>query len=334
MRAGVFRGARRMPIEQVPEPVAGASDIVLDVRACGVCGSDLHTYTKGLFAEVGQIMGHEFAGEVAQVGSEVEGIAVGDRVTGLPIQPCGACRRCRESAGHLCEVWSTRSIAFGLPGAFAERLRIPDAVPGYNVHRLPDTLSFEAGALIEPLSVAAHAVRQAQPVAGQTAVVLGLGTIGLQVAQVLLAKGVSVIGVDRSPLRRATAERLGVTPIADTGEVPGEPEVDLVFEVTGSPALVAHAAELARPRGLVMIVALYEELSRIDPTLLVHKELVVRGSAMVTPEDFRESIDLLVTGQAQVDPLVTGRRPLSELEDAFTDQLDPDRSVKIMVVNG
>ncbi|MGP4014498.1 zinc-dependent alcohol dehydrogenase [Saccharopolyspora sp. 5N708] len=323
-----------MSIEQVPDPVAGPADIVLDVRACGVCGSDLHTYTQGMFTGLGQIMGHEFAGEVVSVGADVADISPGDRVTGLPIQPCGACRRCREQVGHLCEVWNTRSIAFGLPGAFAERLRIPDAVLGRNVHRLPDAVSFDAGALVEPLAVAVHAVRQAELRPVQSAVVLGLGTIGLHVAQVLLAEGASpVIGVDRSPLRRSIAEQLGVTALADVADVPGDPEIDIVFEVTGAPALVAQAAEIARPRGTVLIVALYEEPARLDPTRLVHKELTVRGSAMVTPDDFRDAIDLLATGRAQAEPLITHRKPLAELGAAFDAQLDADQAVKVVVVN-
>lgn len=334
MRAGVFQGARKLAVQDVPDPIAGATDIVLDVRACGVCGSDLHTYTTGRFADVGQIMGHEFAGEVREVGAEVAGIAVGDRVTGLPIQPCGRCRRCRESAEHLCEVWATRSVAFGLPGGFAERLRIPDAVLGHNVHRLPETMSYDAGALVEPLAVGVHAVRQARPRPGQSAAVLGLGVIGLQVAQVLHAQGVTpVLGVDRSPLRRSLARQLGVTTFADAAAMPTDPEIDMVFEVTGTPELVSSAVELARPRGLVMVVALYERSATWDPTRLVHKELTVRGSAMVTPEDFRDALDLLATGRVKADPLITHRMPLAELTDAFETQLDPERAVKVLITS-
>src|SRR3989442_34747 len=117
MRAGVLRGAGRIDVEDLPDPVAGTGDVVLNVAACGVCGSDLHLFAAG--ATPGQVMGHEFAGTVREVGSAVDGIAVGDRLTGLPIQPCGRCRRCVTGRAHLCEVWSTRSVAFGLPGAFA-----------------------------------------------------------------------------------------------------------------------------------------------------------------------------------------------------------------------
>ncbi|MQA10981.1 MAG: alcohol dehydrogenase catalytic domain-containing protein [Pseudonocardiaceae bacterium] len=342
MRAGVFRGVRQMPIEQVPDPVAGEADIVLNVRNCGVCGSDLHPYAQGVFGDVGQIMGHEFSGEVIEVGRRVTGITVGDRVTGLPIQPCGRCRRCRESIGHLCEVWNTRSIAFGLPGAFAERVRIPDAVLGQNVHRLPDTVSFEAGALVEPLAVAVHAVRHTEPRPGQVAVVLGLGTIGLHIAQVLLAAGVApVIGVDLSALRRQVAQQLGITVVDGAADVPAaiaelldDGEVDVVFEATGAPALLQRALELVRPRGLVMAVALYEQPAQLNATVVVHKEATVRGSAMVTPEDFRDSIELLATGKARYEPLITHRKPLDELAEAFEAQLDADKSVKVMVTTG
>lgn len=331
MKAAVFRGPRTLPIEEVADPVAGAEDVVLAVKACGVCGSDLHTYTTGLFAERGQIMGHEFAGEVLEVGSSVTGIAPGDRLTGLPIQPCGACRRCRESLGHLCEVWNTRSVAFGLPGAYAERVRIPRARLGENVHRLPDGVGLEAGATVEPLGVAVHAVRQVSVEAGQTAVVLGLGPIGVQIAQVLRARGVDVIGVDRSPLRRDVAESLGASVLDDVTRAAAEPEVDVVFEVTGVPALLSAAAELVRPRGELVIVALYEQLAELDATLVVHKELGLRGSAMVRPEDFADALDLLATGAVRAEPLITQRYPLEELEQAFADQLDVTRSVKVLM---
>lgn len=338
MRAGVFRGIRRMPVEQVAEPVAGPRDILLDVRACGVCGSDLHIYAQGSRTPVGQILGHEFAGEVLRVGDEVEGIAVGDRLTGLPIQPCGECRRCREGARHLCEVWNTRSIAFGLPGAFAERLRIPNAVLGHNVHALPAGLDFEDGALVEPLAVAVHAVDQAEPRAGQVAVVLGLGTIGLQTAQVLRAAGLTVVGVDLSAFRREIAARLGITAVDGAGDVAatiqrelGEREIDFVFEVTGVPELLQRAVELVRPRGMVVVVALYERVGDLNGSQVVSKEVTLRGSAMVTPDGFRRAIDLLARGEAQAQPLITQRMPLDRLGDAFDLQLDKNATMKVMI---
>lgn len=334
MRAAVFRGVRRMPVERVPDPVAGPGDIVLDVRACGVCGSDLHAYASGKFAGgAGQIMGHEFAGEVRTVGSEVRDIAVGDRVTAVPIQPCGSCVRCRADLGHLCAVWNTRSIAFGLPGGFAERVRVPDAVLGGNVHRLPDALSYEAGALVEPLAVAVHAVRQADLGAARSAVVLGLGTIGLHIAQVLAARGVTrIVGVDRSALRRTAAEGLGLT-VADDAAALDEDAYDLAFEVTGAAPLLRHAARLVRPRGTVVVVALYENPGEFDANVLVHKEVTMRGTAMVTADDFRTSVGLLSADPAAAAALVTHRLPLDGIAEAFETQLDPAATIKVMITD-
>ena len=341
MRAGVFRGVRQVPIEDVPDPTAGPKDIVLEVKACGICGSDLHTYAQGLFAEEGQVMGHEFAGEVVEVGPEVEGISVGDRVTGLPIQPCGDCRQCLDGRAHLCETWTRRSVGYGIPGAFAEQLWIPQAVLGANVHRMPDELAFEDAALVEPLAVGVHAVGQADPGPGDVALVLGLGTIGLQVAQVLLARGVDqVIGADLSALRRSVASQLGVTAVGGgddlsgaVAEAAGFRPIDVVFEATGAPRLVQAALEIVRPAGTVVLIALYEERAELDPTMIVQKEITVRGSAIYTPDEFQEAIVLLASGRAQGQPLITHRWPLEDLGEAFEAQLEKDSAIKVMITS-
>jgi (R,R)-butanediol dehydrogenase / meso-butanediol dehydrogenase / diacetyl reductase len=340
MRAGVFRGVRQVLVEDVPDPDPGPRDIVLDVKACGICGSDLHTYVQGMLTEEGQVMGHEFSGEVMHVGSEVDGIAIGDRVTGPPIQPCGDCRQCLDGREHLCETWTRRSIGYGIPGAFAERLWIPSAILDRNVHKIPDDLAFEDAALVEPLAVGVHAVGQADAQPGQVALVLGLGTIGLQVAQVLLARGVAqVIGADLSPLRRSVAASLGVTPVAgdDLGaavaEAAGFRPVDLVFEATGAPQLVRAATQIVRPAGTVVLIALYEEPAEFDPIMVVQKELTVRGSAIFTPEEFHEAIELLASGRAKAQPLITHRLALEDLGEAFEVQLEKDAAIKVMVTS-
>jgi len=335
VRVGVFRGVRRIELEDAPEPTVGPRDVVLDVKACGICGSDLHTYLEGALVEAGQVLGHEFAGVVAAVGGDVEAIAVGDRVTAVPIQPCGECRRCVEGNGHLCEHAHETGIGFGLPGAFADRVRIPNARLGVNVHHLPEELGFEDGALVEPLAVAVHAVRRSGARPGQTAFVFGLGTIGLHVAQALRAVGVDpVLGTDLSARRRGLATELGVTALAPADDVAaalGGRELDLVFECAGAPPLIQRSLELVRPRGTVVIVALYDTQATIDPMVLAHKEATVVGSVMVTPEDFRESIELLRTGRAAGARLVTQRAPLADLPAAFELQTDKDATVKVMV---
>lgn len=335
MRVGVYRGIRTIEVEDAPDPVAGPADVVLAVRACGICGSDLHTYLEGALVQPGQVLGHEFAGEVVEVGSAVRGIAVGDRVTGIPIQPCGDCRRCNEGLGHLCVHMHETGIGFGIPGAFADRLRIPNATLGVNTHRLPEGLSFEDGASVEPLAVAVHCVRRSGARAGQAAFVFGLGTIGLHVAQVLLAHGVSpVVGIDLAELRRRKAEELGVAAVDDLAKVPevlGGRELDHAFECTGVPSLIQASLELVRPRGTVTVVALYDEPATIDPMVLLHKEATIVAGAMVTPEDFADSLELLRSGRAVGEPLVTHREALADLPAAFELQCDKEATIKVMV---
>ncbi|OLT02077.1 hypothetical protein BJF90_04695 [Pseudonocardia sp. CNS-004] len=337
MRACVLKEAGRIDVEDVPEPVAGAHDVVLDVAACGVCGSDLASLAAG--RTPGQVMGHEFAGTVREVGRAVTGITPGDRLTGLPIQPCGRCRRCVTARPHLCDVWATRSLAFGLPGAFAERLRIPDAVLGGNVHRLPDGIGFEDGAQVEPLSVAVHALRRAAPAAGRPAVVLGLGPIGLHAAQVLRAAGAHpVFGVERSAVRRAIGDGLGVHTLDGTGDVAarihdelGGREVDLVVEASGAAPLVSAALDTVRAGGRLVLVALYHRPLPIELGDVVRREITVTGSAMVSPADFADAIDLIRAGAVATAGLVTHRYPLDDVMGAFHAQSDTDNSVKVMI---
>lgn len=340
MRAGVYRGIRDIRVQDVSEPGLGPLDAIVAVKACGICGSDMHTYLAGgPPVEVGQVMGHEFAGEVVAVGDEVEGVGVGDRVAGFPVLACGTCRRCRAGKRHLCDNWVRASIGFGLPGAFAERVRIPNAQMGRNVHRLPDTVSFDVGALAEPTAVAVHAVDQAALTSERTTVVFGLGTVGLQVAQVLLARGMpAIVGVDRSRFRQEIAEQLGVAMIEGDGDLPtrvrsalGGQEADVVFETSGSAALIQTAIETVAPGGTVVVVSLYGQPAELNATLVTVKELTIRGSSTYTPEQFAEAVDLLATGRVANEPLVTQRYPLGDLAHAFENQLDKETTVKVMI---
>ena len=341
MKAAVFRGVRDVRVEDVAAPEAGANDVVIAVSACGICGSDLHTYLHGSFVEPGQVMGHEFVGVVVEAGSAVAGVAAGDRVTASPLVPCYQCPRCREGRFNLCATVWTQSIAFGRPGAFAELVRIPNAIPGQNLFLLGDDVSDDAGALTEPLAVAVHAVKLAEPVAGATAVVLGLGTIGQQVVQALRARGAGrIIGLDLSTLRLEAAGGLGAEPVDAAGGVDealnsvladGQ-EIDLVFECSGVPALANAALEHVRSGGTVVVLALYDDPVTFNPTVLVQKELRLQGSIAYTGEDFADAVDMLRAGAAQATPLITQRASLDDVAEAFEVQLQKDRSLKVVVV--
>lgn len=340
MKAAVFKGIEDVRVEDVPEPEAGPDEIVVEVSACGICGSDLHTYLHGSFVQPGQIMGHEFSGTVIAAGEEVSGIGLGDRVTAVPIVPCGQCPRCAEGRYNLCAAAWTSGIAYGKPGAFAERVRVPQAVLGENVFKLSEEIGDEAGATVEPLAVAAHAVRLAPVVEGATALVLGLGTIGQQVVQVLRARGARrILGVDLSKLRLDAAAELGAEAVDGSPGIEqalaaalgdGE-EVDLVFECSGVPALATAALDAVRAGGTIVVLALYDDPVTFNPTALVQKEIRLQGSIAYTSEDFAEAVELLRSGAARADTLITQRERLDDIAGAFRVQLEKDRSLKVLV---
>jgi len=340
MKAAVFKGIEDVQVEDVEEPEAGSRDVVVEVSVCGICGSDLHTYLHGSFVEPGQVMGHEFSGRVVAAGDDVAGLAVGDRVTAVPIVPCGNCARCAEGRYNLCaQAWTT-GIAYGRPGAFAERVRIPGSVPGENVFKLSDEIDDEAGATVEPLAVGVHAVKLAGSVEGATALVLGLGTIGQQVVQVLRAHGARrIIGMDLSQLRLEAARELGADAVdgapgaeaALAAALSDGEEIDLVFECSGVPALATAALDAVRAGGQIVVLALYDDPVTFNPTALVQKELRLQGSIAYTSEDFAEAIDLLRRGAARADTLITQRERLDDIGEAFRVQLSKDRSLKVLV---
>jgi 2-desacetyl-2-hydroxyethyl bacteriochlorophyllide A dehydrogenase len=340
MKAAVFKGVEEIEVEQVPEPEPGPADVVVEVAACGICGSDLHTYAHGSFVAPGQVMGHEFAGRVVAVGAEVSDLALGDRVTAVPLVPCNECARCAEGAYNLCARAWTTGIAYGRPGAFAERVLIPGAVVGANVFKLGEEIDDEAGATVEPLAVAVHGVKLSGEVEGATALVLGLGTIGMQVVQVLRAGGAKrILGADLAPLRLRAAEQLGaeaidgaagIEPALEEALAAGE-EIDMVFECSGVPALATAAIRAVRGGGTIVVLALYDDPVSFNPTALVQKEVRLQGTIAYTSADFADAVELLRSGAARADTLITQRESLDDISRAFEVQLSKDRSLKVLV---
>ncbi len=271
----------------------------------------------------------------------MEGIAVGDRVTASPLVPCNECPRCLEGRFNLCAVAWTQGIAYGRPGAFAQRVRIPGAIAGQNVFPLGDDVSDDAGALTEPLAVAVHAVKLAGSVEGATAVVLGLGTIGQQVLQALKAgrrrscdrrRPVRAAARGRRDARRRGRRRLGRASRRRCASVIGEgQEIDVVFECSGVPALANAALEHVRGGGTIVVLALYDDPVTFNPTVLVQKEIRLQGSIAYTGEDFADAVELLSSGRAQSTPLITQRSSLDDVAQAFEVQLQKDRSLKVIV---
>jgi 2-desacetyl-2-hydroxyethyl bacteriochlorophyllide A dehydrogenase len=291
-------------------------------------------------------MGHEFSGEVVAVGANVHDIAIGDRITAMPFNACYNCPACLRGDYHLCYHRGGQAIAYGLPGGFAEYLRVPRATLGRNVFKLPATLDFVAGATIEPLAVAVHAVQLAPPEIGAKVVVLGAGLIGQSVIQVLKARGVGPIVVAEVVEQRAAlATRSGadvvVNPAQENmverlGEVVGfgpghrSAAADVVFDCAGVPAAFTTALRLLRPGGTLAITALYEESVQFSPSRLVWGEVKLVGTFGYRNE-FPQTIELLHAGKVNTAALVTDCFPLDQTNAGFQRQLAKDQAMKVMI---
>jgi len=349
MKAAVLRGPRSVTVEQVPIPEIGPRDVLLKVRNCGICGSDMHSYKTGMYVDVGQIMGHEFMGTVAGIGDEVSDISLGDRVTAFSAGVCGVCDACRRGQPILCAALFQNSTGYGRAGAFAEYVKIENAVLGGSVHRLPGTMNDLTGAMVEPVSVGIGAVEQAQVAPGDRVVVLGAGMIGNACLQAAKAAGAAqVIVVEVSPVRLAKAIESGADAVFDarTGDAlrwvmdqfgAGPYHygmggmADVVFEAAGSPITIRQSFEMVRPGGTICIVGLPEQATPIDTTKIVHKMPRIVGSL---GGDFGRSIAELTASHIKADHLVTHRFCLDQAAAAFEMQSNSDDTVKVMIQMG
>lgn len=383
MKAAVFYGARDLRVEEVEEPEIGRDDILIKVKACGICGSDLHSYKLGIMTRPGWIMGHEVSGEVVRVGGNVKGIKVGDRVVpnvrqslmrrgmkgcgecywclkGLPHwcqetvrRPCGKCQFCESGQFWLCtELRRHQEIGYGPNGGYSEYVRVSNAVLNDTVYKLPDRLSFEDGAVLEPLQGCVEWVNLAEPQEGEVAVVLGAGSIGLGIMQVLKTTLSQVIISDVSPRRLALARELGADVVVDAKEEDVVQKVveltgvgrsfagragaraDIAMECAGVAATLLQAIEVVRTGGRVVLVGLFEEAVSIEPNRIIHKPIKLISSFEHPPREQDElavAIELMSSGKAKGEALVSHRFPLEQINEAFETQLKPDESVKVVV---
>jgi 2-desacetyl-2-hydroxyethyl bacteriochlorophyllide A dehydrogenase len=332
MKAAVFHGPRDVRVEDVETPALLAGDVLIRIRASGICGSDLHTYKHGLFLDLGspansgRILGHEFSGDVAEISGEVKGLKVGDRVT---------------------------SIGFG---ANAEYLRIPAPVTPAIFH-LPPEVSYEDAATNEPLANSVHAVGLASPTEGETAVIIGAGIIGLGVVQVLKAlSSTRTIVVDLSEKRLSMAKQLGAdvvinaasedpyqkvleitgsTPISFTDGAAGG--VDIAFDCAGvsregaGPPTLQQALMMVRENGRVVLVAVSERPFEIDANTIMRKGLKVSGSWAWSLAEFAQALDLMRSGKVVRKHLVTHEFPLDRAKEAYETQLKAEEAIKVLI---
>ncbi|WP_454192725.1 2,3-butanediol dehydrogenase [Paenibacillus sp. Marseille-Q7038] len=347
MKALRWHGVKDLRIEQIEEPKALPGKVKIKVEWCGICGSDLHEYTAGpIFIPANAphpitgeqapvVMGHEFSGQVVEVGEGVTLLQQGDRVVVEPIFNCGKCTACRQGKYNLCDKMGFLGLAGG-GGGFSEYVAADEHI----VHKIPETVSYEQGALVEPSAVALYAVRQSKLKVGDKAVVFGAGPIGLLVIEALKASGASEIyAVELSAERSAKATELGAQVInpKEVNDVVQEIHrltdggADVVFEVTGVPPVLEQALESVRIGGELMIVSIFEKDAPIQPNKIVMQERSISG--IIGYRDvFPAVISLMEKGYFPADKLVTKRINLDDvIEQGFEALLKEKSQVKILV---
>jgi L-iditol 2-dehydrogenase len=321
MKALVLKEYSLFEIAEFDVPQPGADDVLVAVKACGICGSDVH----GMDGSTGRrlppiIMGHEAAGLIAEVGSSVTGWTTGERVTFDSTIYCGKCAYCREGRINLCDnrrVLGVSCTDYRQHGAFAEYVVVPQHI----LYRLPDSVSFAQAAMVEALSIAVHAVGITPVRLGDRAVVVGAGTIGLLIAQALKAAGCGMVVVaDIDKGRLDLAANLGATAVLDAKGCDVLDEVlrltsgrgaDLVFEAVGAAATVDLCLSCVRKGGAVTLVGNASPKVELALQSTVTREITLRGSCASAGE-YPACLDLIGSGAVNVDALISAVAPLTE----------------------
>ena len=322
MKAVLVRSLDDVAIVEMEKPVPGPGEIVVAMRAVGICGSDTTPWYVASKAPV--VLGHEPAGVVAEAGALVTAFRTGDRVVVHHHAACGACRFCRAGEDVMCPEWKRTRLH---PGGLAEYVRVEAAAVATDTLRLPDALSFEDGALVEPLACAVKAVRRARVAAGDSVAVVGLGANGILLGLAAKAAGAATLaGCDPDPARRAHALRFGfdqvLAPEEDLSEKVTRGDrtgADVIFVLPTAQSAVASALAAAGPAARVVFYSPVQpgRLWTIEPHLPYVRDLSMVFSYSSGAQDLREALALLERGIVRAEDLVTHRVPLARAAEAF-----------------
>jgi 2-desacetyl-2-hydroxyethyl bacteriochlorophyllide A dehydrogenase len=333
MRAAVLRAPRELRIEDRQARPPAPDEVCVRVTLAGLCGTDYRIWTGDRPVAYPRVLGHELVGVVEAVGRGVTRVRPGDRVSVEPNYSCGVCPLCREGNRNLCV--SRIAVGIDVDGGFAHAVMVPSRC----CWRVPDDAPDERLLLTEPLAVVVRAVDRGAPRPGESAAVIGVGTLGLLAVQLLRARGARVLALSRTSRRFDLARTLGAAATHAVGD--GDPTaaargfseregVDLVVETAGTAAAVPQALDLVRPGGRVVLTGLPHEASTVGFFGVVRREVTILGS-MIYQDEFPEAMRLLATGQVRAEPLVTHRFALDALGEAFAAHRDP-ASIKVSVV--
>ena len=337
MRQAVMTAPGEIEYREVETPVPDEREVLIRVRSIGVCGSDVHVY-HGVhpFTSYPVVQGHEVSGEVESVGGAVQRFSTGEKVTFVPQLVCGKCYPCRHGMHHVCD--SLKVMGFQAPGAAQDYFAVPEDL----TIKLPDEMSFEHGAMIEPMAVAVHALGRAGDIADRRVLVLGAGPIGNLVAQCARGLGAAAVMItDLSDVRLNRARECGIACTVNAlhedlgtavGRHFGPDKADVILECVGVEEAIADAITVARKGSDIIVVGVFGSKPAVDLSLVQDRELNLHGSLMYQHHDYTKAIELVNGGAVSLDALITDTFAFDRYHEAYRHiEESADRSLKVMI---
>lgn len=321
---------------ETPRPIAAEGQVLVRIMRIGICGSDIHVYHgKHPFTRYPVTQGHEVSGRIEAVGSGVEGLSVGQKVTIEPQVCCGHCYPCTHGKYNLCE--ELKVMGFQTTGTASEYF----AVDAAKVTPLPETMSYDEGAMIEPLAVTVHAAKRFPELKGARVAILGCGPIGILLMQSCKALGAaSVLVTDVSDYRLSVARSVGADYAVNTGETDmeqalrdafGSDKADVIYDCAGSDITMGQAIRCARKGSTIVLVAVFSKMASVDLAVLNDHELELNTSMMYRHEDYVDAIRLVSEGKVQLRPLMSRHFAFRDYLKAYQ-YIDENREMTMKVI--
>ena len=324
MLQAVLKSAKTIEYHDIPIPEPAAGQVVMQVMRIGICGSDIHVYHGNhKYATLPLVQGHEGSGAVLKVGSGVSELAPGDLVTLRPQSFCGECFLCKQGRYNLCESYKVMGVLGGLTGMASEYF----LVDASKLHKLPPTMTFDEGAVVEPAAVGVHAVKLGGTAAGSKVLVIGAGTIGNLAAQAAKALGAEKVMIaDISDVRLDLAKQCGIDFVINTLNTDleaavlenfGPQRADFILDCAGSPKTLEQAIRIARRGTNIVLVGNFYDFVPVELGLVQRRELNLIGDMNYVAEDYEDAISFIAAGQIMVNELISNHFAFREYADAY-----------------
>jgi len=346
MKIGAFYGVKDIKCEEAPKPKIGSGEILIKMRVCGICGSDLRPeYVPSKIKEQGRkpvVIGHEVSGEVVEAGKGVQKFQVGDRVVPHHHVGCLTCWYCSHGAYTLCKDFYPINIE---PGGFAEYIRVPAKLVEQDTHLIPDNVSFEAAAQVEPAACILRGIMKTPLTPGDAVAVLGCGPMGLTHIKLLTILGAGkIIAADLSDFRLEAAKKFGASitvnprkedPVEKAREMTDGRGVDIAYTATTSAEANEQAVKMLRPSGTLFLYAgVYEDFKMsLYQMNQICREITITSTYSASHLETRMALELMESGRLKLDDLVTHPFKLEDISDAFKVAFERNRSLKTVIVN-